>query len=228
MSITYYEIWRTNELSSNYEKIGTTRKPFFEDTTAEVGQTYCYYLVPVANSKISYDATDVFCVTITSINQIIAISINEGIGTLDFKSFSDAISESISVSQESLENVLGVRQTVLNTNSNQDGRFLQQIKISSEATYSNIVNKSINRQHPLTTAVRSLNEHVLSVYGHEEMDDFLREQFLKVDATYASISYDLGYIITEIGSRSARFEDIDIEFDKLNNINFERIGWKNV
>lgn len=228
MSITYYEIWRTNELSSNYEKIGTTRKPFFEDTTAEVGQTYCYYLVPVANSKISYDATDVFCVTITSINQIIAISINEGIGTLDFKSFSDAISESISVSQESLENVLGVRQTVLNANSNQDGRFLQQIKISSEATYSNIVNKNINRQHPLTTAVRSLNEHVLSIYGHEEMDDFLREQFLEVDATYASISYDLGYIITEIGSRSARFEDIDVEFDKLNNINFERIGWKNV
>jgi hypothetical protein len=228
MGVNYYEIWRADSEEGPFSLIGTTSDSVFDDTSVEPSHHYCYYVIAVDDYGVHSTASSIFCYDVQAGQTTTVINVEDVLGTWNFRYITDSIAESIDLGRDCLQFLTCMRNSLASCDVNEQNRFRTQLNGYIEATYVAIINKNLFFQHPMTTAARALNDHVLLGYGNEVMDEFLLAQFLEVAPTYAALSNFVGYPITEIGPSAARYQDINVVWDLIDNLNWERIGWNNV
>jgi len=154
------------------------------------------------------------------------------IGTYNYRLTAETIAEAQDMGSDALSGLLCMRSELLGADVNQYNRFRRHLVNSIDATYNMIAIKHVNLSRPIQKFVRTLQEHVLrhygSDFGYTTIDEFLIDQYIQVPQTFADISSFLGYPITEVGTKAARWRDFDdVQWDEID-LSWERIGWDNL
>jgi hypothetical protein len=147
------------------------------------------------------------------------------------------------------------------SNINPKQRHRSEIENYIKTTYAFIIINHLANKKEIINVMNALGKHVIdnygSVYGYQNLDEFLIGQFLNVPLTYALLSQNTDYPITinsdetsdyedihtpwdqiiddyeslgppfTVGSASGRFEDIMIPWEEVT-VPFDKIGWHNV
>lgn len=152
------------------------------------------------------------------------------IGTASYKTISDILGESQRLGSDALEPFNCMIENVQNMDISSTERYRNVFFNSIVSTYSLIANKHSNLNQPMIKAVNALNQHILthygSQYGYATIDEFLADQYLEVDPTFASISRFLGYNVTLSGTKAAKWQEIDDNWESIN-IAWDKLGWSN-
>lgn len=153
------------------------------------------------------------------------------IGTVSYKIIADTLGEAQQLGTDALEPLVCMLTTLQSMRISDFERYRTVLFNSILATYSLVANKHANLNQPIIDAVRTLNDHVLRnygpLYGYETIDEFLIDQYIEVDPTFASISRFLGYEVNEVGNRAARWKDIDDKWSEID-ISWSKLGWSNL
>lgn len=150
------------------------------------------------------------------------------IGTWNYRVITDTLDESLRLGKDALTPLVQARNSILNADIAIDNRYRTRLNSYIESTYMYIMNKHLNFTSPLSSAVQALNQHVLGKYGYINLDTFLDAQFLEVPEAFAKISNFIGIPVTLIGSAKAAWEDVDKNWENINYITWDKIGWHNV
>jgi len=153
------------------------------------------------------------------------------IGTYSYRLITEVLSEVQDLGDEALQSLLCVRTLLLNASINPRDHYRRELYAMLDNTYAYIATKHTIPSSPMISVVKSLNDHVLRFYGEEygytDLDEFLADQYLQVPQTFADLSRWIGYEITEIGDKSANWEDIDDNWEDVD-LDWDKIGWENV
>jgi hypothetical protein len=153
------------------------------------------------------------------------------IGTASYRYVTEILAEMQDLGDEALPPLLCVRDSLLSSDINPRERFRREMYAMLDNTYAYIASRHIVPDRAMIGMVKSLNDHVLKYYGdqygYETLDEFLTDQYLDVPVTFADISKWIGYDVSRIGLRSARWEDIDDLWEDIDFL-YEKIGWENI
>lgn len=153
------------------------------------------------------------------------------IGTSNYRYATEVLAEMQDLGDEALTPLLCVRDALLTSNSNPREYYQRGLYAMLDSTYSYIATKHTIPDSSMRGMVKSLNDHVLRYYGNEygysSIDEFLLGQYLQVPRTFADISNWIGYDISEIGEKAARWEDVDENWEDVDLL-WEKIGWENI
>lgn len=153
------------------------------------------------------------------------------IGTASYKVIADTLGEAQQLGIDALEPLVCMIENLQSMRISRFERYRNVLFNSIVSTYSLIANKHANLNQPIIDAVRTLNDHVLDnygpMYGYETIDEFLVDQYIEVDPTFASISRFLGYQVSEVGNKAARWKDIDDTWSDVH-IPWGNLGWSNL
>jgi len=149
------------------------------------------------------------------------------IGTYDYRISSEIISESYNLGQEALFPLICMYNKLQETDINPNQRHRAELQSYLRTTYSFIVLNHLNNQKATIDVMNALGKHVLdnygSLYGYQNLDEFLLGQFLNVPLSYALLSRQTDYPITIISDENSSYEDINIPWGEIN-IPFDRLG----
>jgi hypothetical protein len=153
------------------------------------------------------------------------------IGTASYKVISDTLGEAQRLGIDALSPFQCMMDNLQRMDISTSERYRKVFFNSLMATYSLIFNKHATLNNPMINAVRSLNDHVLRLYGEQygytTIDEFLEDQYLEADPTFASMSRFLGYDVTIEGTKAARWQDIDDNWEDVDQVVWEQLGWSN-
>lgn len=153
------------------------------------------------------------------------------IGTASYKMITDILGEAQQLGIDALEPLVCMITNLQSMDISRSERYRNALFGSIVSTYSLILNKHASLNQPMIDAVRSINEHVLDKYGTEygysTLDEFLLDQYIEADATFASISRFLGFDINTVGNKAARWKDIDDDWENVD-IKWENLGGSNL
>ena len=153
------------------------------------------------------------------------------IGTVSYKVIADTLGESQQLGLDALEPFNCMLNNLQNMDISRSERYRNVFFNSIVATYSLIANKHANLNNAMINAVTALNDHVLrlygSQYGYTSIDEFLLDQYIEVDPTFASVSRFLGYDVTQTGTKAARWKDIDDNWEDVDQVVWNQLGWSN-
>lgn len=153
------------------------------------------------------------------------------IGTVSYKTVADTLGEAQQLGLDALEPLVCMISNLQTMNISRSERYRNVLFNSIVSTYSFIANKHANLNQPMINAVRALNQHVLDnygpQYGYETIDEFLVDQYIEVDPTFASVSRFLGYDVNQVGTKAARWRDIDDVWSEVD-IPWSKLGWSNL
>jgi len=154
------------------------------------------------------------------------------IGTYNYRLVTETLAESQDLGSDALSNLICMRNELLGSDINQYNRFRRNLLNTIDGTYNYIALKHFNLSRPMQKFVRNLQDHVLKHYGEEfgytTINEFLIDQYIQVPQTFADISGFLGYPITEVGAKAARWKDLDdVQWNEID-LSWQRIGWENL
>ena len=153
------------------------------------------------------------------------------IGTATYRHITEVLAEIQDLGDLALEGLLCSRDALFAADVNPRERFRRELFAMMDNTYSFIALKHIRANTSLLNMTKALNDHVLDfygdLYGYTTIDEFLNDQYLEVPTSFASLSNFIGYGITSIGDKSAKWEDIGDNWQDVD-IGFNLIGWENI
>jgi hypothetical protein len=153
------------------------------------------------------------------------------IGTASYKMITDILGEAQKLGIDALDPLVCMITNLQSMDISKSERYRDVLFGSIVSTYSLILNKHASLNQPMINAVRSINQHVLDKYGAEygylTLDDFLLDQYIEVDATFASMSRFLGFNINTVGTKAARWRDISDQWQNVD-IKWGKLGGSNL
>lgn len=149
------------------------------------------------------------------------------IGTYDYRVATEAIADSHDLALNALQELFSMRGVLFDADVNIGDRYRQHLLSSLDNTYNFIFQKHISSTKSILRAVTSLQKHVLATYPYETIDDFLGSNYLEVPYSFAVFSLDAGFPITHIGDGSARWQDINDNWQSVV-LEWQNIGGTNV
>lgn len=153
------------------------------------------------------------------------------IGTATYRHITEVLAESQDLGDLALEGLFCARDSLFSANINTRERFRKELFSYMNNTYSYILTKHIRADRSLMAMTTAINNHALEFYGkeygYETMDEFLLDQYLEAPTSFAALSNFVGFGITIIGDKAARWQDIGDGWDSVD-ITWDKIGWDNI